>query len=131
MPMPIRSSDSNISRAWALLRDMAPFDSNGGGRVAPNSRRSPHERPPKVRREEPVRLLFLHAKVLHQRQHCTYHRQPNQYRHCRLVVMTEEAKDVIAVVKSETGSNGVANPAAQSQGSEEFLLRILHRPRCQ
>src|ERR1700728_2219878 len=118
--MPIRSSDSNISRACCLVKDMITIQffsrsilSEDGG-LGQMPRR---------------RLLLPHSKVLDHRQNCADHRQSDQNSQRRFVVSIEETQDMAAIDESQSSLDEVANPPAKYQGCEEFFSRVLHGAR--
>src|SRR5208282_109129 len=74
-------------------------------------------------------LRLPHAQILHQRQYRPNHRQPSQNRQRRFVILRKKPENVPPVNKSQRRQNRVSNSPPQREGGQEFLLRVLHRPR--
>src|SRR5271169_651997 len=128
MPMPIRSSEWNISRAWVLVRDMDSSILTEGGAAGQMPKKSFNTR---GHRGSQGNSSLLVAPVLDDTQHGADHCQSDQNRQRRFVVSGKETQDMVAIVESERGGDGVANAATESEGGEKLFSRVLHGPCCQ
>src|ERR1700677_637501 len=132
MPIPIRSSERNISRACCLVRDILVTP-----RVKAILAGGHSNSPPRTRSNTRVQILgsaaadlgvlaLLPAFVLIQAVQAASHRKNDEDDHNRPIVPGKELHDAAAIVVAEITEDGEPNAAPYGQSGQELLGWILH-----
>src|SRR5712692_3731818 len=135
MPMPMRSSDWNMSSACCLVRVMTSrsrllqtrHHSIGVDAFDPNLLSRNFVAGNALLFGAHVLVLTPESQVLKQAEQASNDRKPDKHQQRRLVILGEESQDVAAVACSEISHYCETDPAAQCERAQELPARVLHR----